>query len=220
MHLLDAILRPHCPVLRGERVLLRLPKRSDYVKWAALRGESAPFLRPWEPEWSRDELSVHAFRSRLRRYYSEAHSHSSFTFFIFDMNEDVLMGGLTLSHIRRGVAQVATLGYWMGERFAGQGLMREAVREVTRFAFDVENLHRVEAACLPANERSIGLLTRCGFTHEGLLRRYLRIAGEWEDHSLYSLLAEEWPRSGAMDGRREHGLGVQSTSCCFHEPDR
>ncbi|MER0236864.1 GNAT family protein [Fulvimarina sp. MAC8] len=200
MHLLDAILRPQCPVLRGDRVLLRLPRRSDYSKWAALRAESASFLRPWEPEWSRDELSVHAFRARLRRYYGEAHSHNSFTFFIFDENEKRLMGGLTLGHIRRGVAQAATLGYWMGERYAGQGLMREAVREVTRFGFDMEYLHRVEAACLPTNERSIGLLTRCGFTYEGRLRRYLKIAGEWEDHCLYSLLAEEWPRSGAMDG--------------------
>ncbi|MDY8108523.1 GNAT family protein [Fulvimarina sp. 2208YS6-2-32] len=202
MHLIDTLLRPHCPVLVGDRVLLRLPKREDYEAWARLRGESAAFLKPWEPEWSADELSKHAFVSRLRRYYSDVHSRSGFTFFVFDRIESTLMGGLTLGQIRRGVAQVATLGYWMGERFAGHGLMREAVAEVVRFAFSVENLHRVEAACLPTNRRSIALLARCGFTHEGQLRQYLKIAGHWEDHCLYSLLAEEWPRSGTMDVSR------------------
>lgn len=199
MHLLDAILRPGCPVLTGERVLLRLPKRADYEAWSALRGESAAFLKPWEPQWTPEELSKSAFRSRLRRYYSEVHGRTGFTFFVFDRRENILMGGLTLGQIRRGVAQVATLGYWMGERFAGRGLMREAVLEVSGFAFSVESLHRVEAACLPNNERSIALLERCGFTYEGQLRRYLKIAGAWEDHCLYSLLAEEWPRSDAIN---------------------
>ncbi|WP_199520109.1 GNAT family N-acetyltransferase [Fulvimarina endophytica] len=170
-----------------------MPKRADYEAWASLRGESQGFLRPWEPEWTADELSLRAYRARLRRYYGDVHQRSGWTFFVFDREGSVLMGGLTLGQIRRGVAQVATLGYWMGERFAGQGLMREAVTEVTRFAFASESLHRVEATCLPSNGRSVALLKRCGFSREGRLRRYLKIAGTWEDHDLYALLAEEWP---------------------------
>ena len=207
MNLLDALLRPQVPVLKGDRISLSLPKRSDYAAWRDLRSESARFLRPWEPEWAPDELSSDAFAARLRRYYGEARHRTGFTFFLFDRTGTTLCGGITLGQIRRGVAQSGTLGYWMGERFAGMGLMREAVEEVARFAFSSERLHRIEAACLPQNERSIGLLSRCGFSCEGRLRSYLKIAGRWEDHCLYALLAEEWPRSNAMRARFDE-LGV------------
>ena len=82
----------------------------------------------------------------------------------------------------------------MGEAYAGQGYMREATNLALDFAFGGLRLHRVEAGCLPRNARSIGLLTRLGFTHEGLARAYLEINGVWEDHLLFAILATD-PRS-------------------------
>lgn len=189
------------PVLRGDGLLLRLPERRDYRDWRDLRDASRTFLTPWEPVWSPDELSTDAFRARLRRYRHDARERTSYTFLIFDAEERTLYGGLTLGRIQRGVAQSGTIGYWMGAPHAGRGIMTAAVRLVCGFAFEIAALHRLEAACLPRNERSARLLHRCGFRHEGYLRDYLKIAGVWEDHDLYALLAREFV-SDASPARR------------------
>ena len=199
MSILDHFTGPQLPNLEGRSVMLRMPRRGDFGAWRKLRHESRDFLRPWEPLWAADELSRDSYRIRIRRYAQDAREGSSFTFFLFDRAGQTLYGGTTLGHIRRGVAQCGTLGYWMGERYAGRGHMREAVELLKLFAFEVQGLHRIEAACLPRNARSIGLLERAGFKREGELRRYLKIAGRWEDHVLYSMLAEEWTPSSARD---------------------
>lgn len=191
MRLLDWVQAAAHPVLRGEDLVLRLPVRADYAAWRDLREKSRAFLTPWEPVWSPDELSPEAFRARIRRYRQDARERSSYTFLIFDASERSIYGGITLGRIQRGVAQCGTIGYWMGEPHAGNGIMTAAVRLVCAFAFEAAGLHRLEAACLPRNERSSRLLRRCGFQREGHLREYLKIAGVWEDHHLYALLARE-----------------------------
>jgi ribosomal-protein-alanine N-acetyltransferase len=181
------------PVIRGERVYLRYPLMADYLQWSKLRSESRAFLSPWEPQWARDELTRSAFRRRLKRYASEARNDSAYAFFVFRRSDEALMGGCTLSNIRRGVTQCCTLGYWIGERFARQGYMQDAIRTLLPFIFQTLGLHRIEAACLPANEPSKSLLIKTGFKQEGLARRYLQINGEWQDHILFALLADEVP---------------------------
>lgn len=191
--------RPAPPALKGQRVVLRLPGSSDYGQWASLRGESHAFLQPWEPRWAHDELERRAWRQRLKRYREEFAQGSGAAFFIFEAATGSLAGGISIGNIRYGVAQCGQIGYWMGERFAGLGLMRESLDLVTGFAFDTLRLHRLEAACIPDNERSIALLEKAGFRREGLLRSYLKINGVWQDHFLYALL------SGEQSDRVERG---------------
>ncbi len=69
--------------------------------------------------------------------------------------------------------------------------MYEAARALLPFVFDTLGLHRIEAACLPSNEPSRNLLTKIGFRQEGMALRYLQINGEWRDHLLFALLADE-----------------------------
>jgi len=181
------------PVIHGRDVYLRYPRMSDHAGWAAARGESREFLSPWEPVWASDELSKSAYRRRIKRYQKETRADSAYAFFVFRKEGDVLMGGCTLSNVRRGVTQCCALGYWIGERYARQGYMFDAVRALVPFVFATLGLHRIEAACLPSNEPSKNLLTKVGFRQEGLARRYLQINGEWRDHALFALLADEAP---------------------------
>jgi [ribosomal protein S5]-alanine N-acetyltransferase len=174
------------PPLTGRRVRLRAPKSSDYAEWSNLRRESRAFLEPWEPSWARDELERSAFRERLSRYARERLDGSGHVYFIVLQDSNEVAGGITLGHIKRGVAQSGVIGYWMGERFAGQGYMSEAVDVIKRHAFGPLALHRVEAACIPDNERSVRLLKKAGFELEGRLRSYLKINGRWRDHLLFS----------------------------------
>ena len=179
------------PVLQGDGVYLRYPQMSDYAPWAALRDESREFLAPWEPVWAADELSRSAFRRRIRRYQREIRGDLAYPFFVFRKDDNLLMGGCTLSNVRRGVTQCCALGYWIGAQFANQGYMTRAIKVLLPFVFRTLGLHRIEAACLIGNDASRKLLLRAGFRQEGLARRDLLINGEWADHLLFALLKEE-----------------------------
>jgi len=182
------------PLVRGDGLYLRPAIAADYSAWARLREQSRAFLTPWEPTWLSDDLTRAAFRRRLRRQAEDIAGDESFAFLIFDSTSDELLGGLTLGGIRRGVAQAATLGYWMGAPHAGKGHMTRAVAAVVRFGFDSLRLHRIEAACIPDNAPSIALLERNGFEREGFARAYLKIDDAWRDHILLALLEGEAKR--------------------------
>jgi ribosomal-protein-alanine N-acetyltransferase len=179
------------PVIRGEGVYLRYPRVGDYPVWSKLRAESRQFLTPWEPIWADDELTRGAFRRRIKRYQKETRQDSAYVFFVLRESDDALLGGCTLSNVRRGVTQCCALGYWIGARFARQGYMSDAVRVLIPFVFRTLGLHRIEAACLPENQPSRSLLAKAGFLEEGLARKYLLINGEWRDHIQFALLEDE-----------------------------
>lgn len=179
------------PVVYGDRIHLRIPQMQDYSAWSELRARSQEFLTPWEPAWTSSELSKISFRRRLKYYARDLREDVGYAFFIFRNEDDTLLGGMTLSNVRRGVTQACTLGYWIGAPYERQGYMSAGVAAVIPFVFDTLRLHRLEAACLPHNEASKCLLEKAGFAYEGLARRYLKINGHWQDHSLYGLVEDD-----------------------------
>jgi ribosomal-protein-alanine N-acetyltransferase len=179
------------PIIAGDGVYMRPPNLADYTTWAELRAESRAFLTPWEPTWPADDLTRSAFRRRIRRYQDEIRDDHAYPFFIFRQADQILLGGITLSNVTRGMTQTATLGYWMGERYANRGCMTRAVKALAPFAFGALRLHRLEAACLPHNLASMRLLEKLGFQREGLARGLVCIAGRWQDHIVYALLADD-----------------------------
>ena len=191
------------PVLKSRRLKLRAPELTDHAAWAELREESRAFLKPWEPSWPADDLTRPAFKRRVKRYQREIRDDAGYPFFLFRQEDDRLVGGITLSNVRRGVTQSCSLGYWMGERYAGRGYMGEAVRAVIPFVFDHLRLHRLEAASMPSNARSLALLEKAGFTREGFARQYLLIDGRWQDHVLFGLVADDARAAPAPEVRAE-----------------
>jgi ribosomal-protein-alanine N-acetyltransferase len=187
--------RDDTPVLMGPRVTLRAPRSTDYDEWSTLRRTSRDFLKPFEPRWTESDLNRRVYLSRLKRGRDEAHQGTDYSFLIHrregDGNE-TLVGGLTLSNIRRRAAQYVTLGYWMGQDFVGQGLMTEAVGVVIPFAFETLGLHRIHAAFLPDNTASRRVLEKNGFREEGYAENYLQIDGKWCDHVLFGLTRERY----------------------------
>ncbi|RMC34957.1 GNAT family N-acetyltransferase [Paracoccus alkanivorans] len=184
--------------LETERIVLRLPAHSDFNAWSALRIESRDFLTPWEPVWSPDHLTRKSFTNRV--YWAARASKGGTALPLFLLRRDgVLLGAITLDNIRRGPAQTGTIGYWIGKPFARQGYMREAIGALVHHAFTTLDLSRIEAACLPENAASRGVLERSGFKYEGVAQSYLQINGRWRNHVLYANLRSD--RRGRSEAR-------------------
>lgn len=173
------------------RLTLRPPVHSDFRAWAALRRESEDYLTPWEPEWAADHLSRKAFTNRVYWAQRSISNGSAVPLFLIRRCDDVIVGAITLDNIRRGPAQAGTLGYWTGAPFSRQGYMREAIGAVVHHAFTRLDLSRIEAACLPENAASRGLLEQSGFKYEGVAQNYLQIDGRWRTHVLYATLRSD-----------------------------
>lgn len=194
MALFDWLSEAAGPSVEGRGIVLRAPASADYGAWAELRHRSRAYLTPWEPRWPEDDLSRAAFRRRLSLYEREMEAGSAWPFFIFEARSEELVGAITLSNIRRGVSEMGTLGYWVGQPFAGRGHATEAVGAACRFAFGSLTLHRVEAACIPTNIASRRVLEKAGFQLEGHARAYLKINGAWADHLLFGLIRDDVER--------------------------
>ncbi len=180
-----------------ERMILRPPVHSDYRSWSGLRRDSSRFLQAWEPSWSPDHLTRKGFINRVY-WANRSISHgTALPLFLVRRTDGGVVGAITLDNIRRGPAQAGTVGYWIGEPYARQGYMREALTAVVHHAFTVMDLSRIESACLPENTASRGLLEKCGYKYEGVAQSYLQINGRWRNHVLYANLRGD--RRGRVD---------------------
>jgi ribosomal-protein-alanine N-acetyltransferase len=189
------------PVVETQRLVLRLPAAADHAAWTGLRREGEAFLREWEPTWSVDHFTRRSFRNRV---YWAARARSegrALALFLMRRGDDALLGAITLDNIRRGPAQSATIGYWIGPEHARQGYMSEALAAVVHHAFTALDLSRIEAACLPENAASRGLLERSGFKYEGVAQSYLQINGRWRNHVLYANLRGDRRGRATLEGQ-------------------
>lgn len=180
-----------------ERMTLRLPEHTDWRQWSDLRAASVEFLAKWEPVWATDHLSRRAFTNRVYWAQRAEAQGTALPMLLFRRADNQLLGALTLDNIRRGPAQAGTFGYWIGEPYTRQGYMREAIQALTHHAFTRMDLSRMEAACLPENAASRGVLEKCGFKYEGVAQSYLQINGRWRTHVLYANLRGD--RRGKTD---------------------
>jgi ribosomal-protein-alanine N-acetyltransferase len=180
------------------RMIFRPPVHGDFRHWSALRDQSSEFLTPWEPRWARDHLSRKSFVNRVYWASRSIAQGTALPLFMERREDGRLLGAITLDNIRRGPAQAATIGYWVGEPHAREGYMREALTAMVHHAFEVLDLSRLESACLPENKASRGLLEKCGYKYEGVAQSYLQIDGRWRNHVLYANLRGD--RRGKVEG--------------------
>ena len=185
--------------LETERLTLRPPAHNDFRPWVALRRASQDHLTPWEPSWAPDHFSRKAFTNRVYWAQRSIGSGAAVPLFLIRRTDEALLGAITLDNIRRGPSQSATLGYWTGVEYARQGFMREAIETMVHYAFTHLDLSRIEAACLPENVASRGLLEKAGFKYEGVAQSYLQIDGRWRTHVLYASLRSD--RRGRTETR-------------------
>ncbi len=185
------------PRIETPRMTLRLPAHQDYRVWAHLRDVSADHLTHWEPVRSADHLTRKAFTNRVYWAARAEVQGTALPLLLIHRDDRQVLGAITLDNIRRGPVQAGSLGYWIGAPFARQGYMREAIQGLVHYAFQTMDLSRIEAACLPENAASRGVLEKCGFKYEGVAQSYLQINGRWRNHVLYANLRSD--RRGKTD---------------------
>ena len=181
-------------VLKGRRVTLRPLTVADFGQWHEVRTRCEDWLVKWEPSrpaGSPDVVESRAgFAARCRARDRERQLGAGYGFGIFVGHR--FCGEINVNAVQRGPFQNAYVGYWVDEKFAGEGLIPEAVVVVCRHAFEELSLHRLQIAIIPRNRASRRVMEKLDFREEGIAVRYLEINGVWEDHVRYAITAEEW----------------------------
>jgi len=160
------------------------------------------FLQPFEPRRAESWFSLEGVRAELARSVEDRRMDWAFAFGIWERDTAELVGRVALSTVVRGAWQNANLGYFVAQDRGGRGYATLAVREALAFGFGWVELHRVQAAAMPRNLRSIRVLEKNGFRREGMAKDYLRIDGKWEDHLIYAITVEEWADGAGRKAER------------------
>ncbi len=192
---------------------LRPLRARDARTWRAVRTRNLAWLQPWEatPPPGVDPRP-RSFGAMARTLRTQARAGQCLPFVVTyaDLMSDPdatmragrLVGQLTVSGITMGSARWAQIGYWIDQAYAGRGIMPTAVALAVDHCFFVVGLHRIEINIRPENAASLRVVEKLGFRPEGIRPRYLHIDGDWRDHAVFALHAEEVPEGMITRWRR------------------
>lgn len=176
------------------RLVVRCWNPADAPLLADAVTASVEHLRPWMPWVQVEPEEVEAKVQRLRGFRASFDTDQDYVYAIFSPDEREVVGGTGL-HARVGEGALE-IGYWISIRHAGRGYATEAAAALTRVAFDVHGVERMEIRCDPRNEASAAVPRKLGYTHEATLRGNVRgVDGSRRDTMVWSLLRGEYPAS-------------------------
>jgi RimJ/RimL family protein N-acetyltransferase len=143
-----------------DRLMLRAPAKTDAEAIAALMDDWD--VAHWLVRIPFPYRFEHA-TAWIERSSQERNAGAGYPFVIIHRDDNRLMGSIDLSIEEKPAT--ASLGYWLGAGFWGQGYATEAARAVVDFAFGSLRLREVNAAALPDNVRSIHVLEKAGMVY-------------------------------------------------------
>ena len=156
---------------------------------------SREHLNPWMP-WAHEETSLQDQIDRLRQVRAQFDQGQDFTFGIFNRDESLVLGSTGL-HTRLG-SHAREIGYWVHVDHVGKGYATETAAALTKVAFELEGLDRVEIHCDPANLGSAAIPKKLGYTLEATLARRTHWPnGKVEDSMIWTLFAADYPPTPA-----------------------
>jgi ribosomal-protein-alanine N-acetyltransferase len=173
----------------SEELVLRLLEEGDAGRLALAYRRNRAHLAPWEPARIADFFTVGAQREAVQARLAQYEAGAALPL-VLASNTDIV-GRMTLSGIVRGPFESASVGYWIDAELTGRGLASAVLRATVGLARDQLGLHRLEASTLVHNLASQRVLDRAGFEQIGLAPRYLKIAGEWQDHKLFQKILHD-----------------------------
>lgn len=179
--------------LDAEHTAIRPLHPEDAVEFAEAVIANRAHTSPWEPIHAEAHYTRAGQLETLQRDVEAWELGTGYAFAVLDRAEgDAIVGRMALGNVVRGAWRNATLGYWVSASVGGRGHATTATRLICEFAFDHAGLHRVQPAVIPRNVRSIRVVEKAGFRHEGRALKYLNINGVWEDHEIFAMTLEDW----------------------------
>lgn len=160
----------------------------DAAAIARLQAANRAFLAPWDAIRSDAFYTEPGQAVEVQRIIEREEEGTVVGRAIID-DDGLLAGVIRLNGVTRGAFESCAMGYWVDRERNGQGLASAAVAAMVDLAFGPLRLHRVQAETLRHNARSQRVLEKNGFERIGMAPKYMRIAGEWQDHDLFQRLA-------------------------------
>lgn len=183
------------PVLRDDDVVVRPLRRGDEEAWLRLREANREWLKPWEATLPagvpHPSVTFGAFVRQERRAWKKREAYAGVI-----VVGGQLVGRVSIGGIRWGAERGGAIGYWIARSHAGRGITPRAVALLAGYGL-AQGLHRLEIAVRPENESSLRVVEKLGFRDEGMRRSFLYIDGDWRDHRVFALTADE-PRTGLL----------------------
>ncbi len=184
----------HAYRIETERLVIRCYNPSDAQLLKTAIDESLEHLIPWMPWASNEPEELQVKIDRLRLFRGEFDLNRNFVYGIFDPEEKFLIGGCGL-HPRIGF-NALEIGYWIHANHIRKGYGTEIAAALTRIAFEVEKVKRVEIHCDPENIGSASIPKKLGYTHEATLKnRILNHKGEPIDSMIWTIFYDEFFKS-------------------------
>lgn len=178
-------------------LVLRPFRRWDQEEWTSLRARNRDWLRRWDATNPEPATALKSYGEMVKVLNRSGKEGTALPWLICVRTSaagaPVIAGQLSVSSIVRGSALSASLGYWIDQARAGQGLVPTAVALATDYCFSTLGLHRMEINIRPENIPSRRVVEKLGFRHEGMRRDFLHIDGAWRDHDAYALTSPEVP---------------------------
>ncbi|MDQ7839460.1 MAG: GNAT family protein [bacterium] len=180
--------------IHTRRLVLRCWHPMDAPLLTAAIEANLEHLRPWMLWAQHEPTDLQTKIERLRRWRGEFDLGQDFVYGIFNREDTQVLGSSGL-HTRVGPG-AREIGYWIHKDYLNQGLATEAVAALTKVAFVIDKVARVEIHCDPNNVRSLAVPRKLGFCHEATLRRRTQTPdGRPRDTMIWTLLADEYPTS-------------------------
>jgi RimJ/RimL family protein N-acetyltransferase len=184
--------------IHTRRLVLRCWEPADAPMLKNAIQASLDHLRPWMPWAHNHPEDLQATIERLRRWRSQFDQDEDYVYGVFNPDESAVLGSTGL-HTRVG-KHAREIGYWIHASHINQGLATEVSAALTKVAFAVDKVQRIEIHCNPRNDRSAAVPRKLGFTYEATLRQRTRsVEGKLVDAMIWTLLAGEYPTSPAAD---------------------
>ncbi|WP_409422008.1 GNAT family N-acetyltransferase [Pseudaeromonas sp. ZJS20] len=178
-------------IIHTHRTRLEIPSPQEAQLMLDYQLANRDHLAPWEPQRAADYYQLAYWQQQLATWAEAFITGQEYHFIALTPDRGRLLGVCHFTGLQHGAFEACYLGYSIAKEQEGQGLMREIVQAAIGYLFEETSLQRIMANYMPSNARSGRLLRRLGFEREGYARRYLKIAGHWQDHLLTALLRDE-----------------------------
>ena len=173
--------------IEGKQINLRKLKKSDA---SAIYRNAKDFdivrytTLPYPYKLKNAEIFIKSTHQKIQR-------NESFELGIESKETKEIIGMISLAKIDHH-SKNAEIGYWLGKKYWGKKIMKEAVRLILNFGFKKLKLVRIYAKVMHPNIASAKLLEKSGFKYEGRTRKAVLRKGRWMDDLRYSILSNEF----------------------------